>query len=205
MNLQQIPSKLLEDAVNEFSRLPGIGKKTALRLVLHLLYQPADEAFRLANSITDMKENVKICPVCHNIADGEMCNICSNNKRNHELICVVETIKELIAIESTGQYNGVYHVLGGRISPMDGIGPRELNIGQLENRVKNNIIAEVILALSTNMEGDTTAFYIYRKLNPYNVTVSNLARGISIGDEIEHTDEITLARSLLNRTPYTDK
>lgn len=205
MDLHQLPSRLLENAVNEFSKLPGIGKKTALRLVLHLLHQPAEEVGAFIHALDDMKREVKICKNCHNISEDELCSICQAPSRDETLICVVESIKELIAIEATSQYNGLYHVLGGRISPMDGIGPKDLNIDSLEQRVKNNDIAEVILALSTTMEGDTTSFYIYRKLSGVPVILTALARGIAIGDELEYADEITLGRSLLNRTPYHGK
>lgn len=205
MNNNQLPSRLLENAVNEFSKLPGIGKKTALRLVLHLLHQPNEDVSGFANAVLEMKSEVKICKKCHNIAEEELCSICSNPNRDESLICVVESIKEIIAIENTAQYKGLYHVLGGRISPMDGIGPKDLNIESLIERVKNQNITEVILALSTTMEGDTTSFYIYRRLNEFQIPLSTLARGISVGDELEYADEITLGRSLLNRTPYHGK
>lgn len=205
MDLNQLPSRLLENAVNEFSKLPGIGKKTALRLVLHMLNQSDEDALQFANAIIEMKNDVKLCKKCHNITEEELCSICKSNARDESLICVVESIKELIAIESTSQYNGLYHILGGRISPMDGIGPKDLHIESLEERIKTDEIAEVILALSTTMEGDTTSFYIYRRLEKFNVPLSTLARGISIGDELEYTDEITLGKSLLNRMPYHGK
>ncbi len=201
----QLPSRLLEQAVIEFAKLPGIGKKTALRLVLHLLHQTKEDTFAFANSIIQMKEQVKTCRKCHNISEEEFCSICSDPKRDESLICVVESIKELLAIESTGQYRGLYHVLGGKISPMDGIGPKDLNIDSLEQRARNKHIAEIILALSTTMEGDTTNFYIYRKLNSIEIPLSTLARGISVGDELEYTDEITLGRSIINRVPYKGK
>jgi recombination protein RecR len=202
MDLQQLPSKLLEKAVNEFSKLPGIGKKTALRLVLHLLHQTEEDVNMFTTAIADMKRDIKICKRCHNISEEELCSICSNNSRDNSLICVVESIKEVIAIENTLQYKGLYHILGGHISPMEGIGPKDLNIATLENRLKNESISEVILALSTTMEGDTTNFYIYKRLSTLNVPISTLARGISVGDELEYADEITLGRSLLNRVPY---
>ncbi len=205
MDISQLPSRLLENAVNEFSKLPGIGKKTALRLVLHMLNQPTEDALSFANALIQMKEEVKLCVKCNNITEEELCSICSSNVRDESLICVVESIKELIAIESTSQYKGLYHILGGRISPMDGIGPRDLNVDSLEDRVVNNVVAEVILALSTTMEGETTSFYIFRRLEKHKVPLSTLARGISIGDELEYTDEITLGRSLLNRMPYHGK
>lgn len=205
MDLNQLPSRLLENTVNEFSKLPGIGKKTALRLVLHMLNQPDEDALQFANSIIEMKNEVKLCKKCHNITEEELCSICKSNNRDESLICVVESIKELIAIESTSQYNGLYHILGGKISPMDGIGPKDLHIDSLEQRVQDEEIAEVILALSTTMEGDTTSFYIFRRLEKHKVPLSTLARGISIGDELEYTDEITLGRSLQNRMPYHGK
>jgi len=205
MDLHQLPSRLLENAVNEFAKLPGIGKKTALRLVLHLLHQQNDDTLAFTHAIEEMKSEVKICKKCHNISEQDFCTICSNPNRDETLICVVESIKEVIAIENTSQFKGLYHVLGGRISPMEGIGPKDLNIESLENRIINESIAEVILALSTTMEGDTTNFYIYRKLSAYNIPLTTLARGISVGDELEYTDEITLGRSLLNRVPYKGK
>ena len=205
MDLHQLPSRLLENAVNEFAKLPGIGKKTALRLVLHLLNQSHDDTMTFAHAIVEMKNDVKICKRCHNISEDELCSICSNPNRDESLICVVESIKEVIAIESTSQYKGLYHVLGGRISPMDGVGPKDLNIDSLESRIKTEKTAEIILAMSTTMEGDTTNFYIYRRLSAFDVPISTLARGISVGDEIEYADEITLGRSLLNRVPYHGK
>lgn len=205
MDLHQLPSKLLENAVNEFAKLPGIGKKTALRLVLHLLHQPNNDVTAFTGAIDEMKKDVKICKRCHNISEEEFCSICKSNNRDESLICVVESIKEVIAIENTLQYKGLYHVLGGRISPMDGVGPKDLNIDSLEDRIKNETIAEVILALSTTMEGDTTNFYIYRRLSQNSTPISTLARGISVGDELEYADEITLGRSLINRIPYDGK
>lgn len=205
MDLNLLPSRLLENAVNEFAKLPGIGKKTALRLVLHLLNQPEDEVMMFGNSIIQMKSEIKICKQCHNISEDELCSICKNPRRDESLICVVESIKELIAIENTAQFNGLYHILGGRISPMEGIGPKDLHLDTLEERVKNGKIAEVILALSTTMEGDTTNFYIYKRLAEYQVPITTLARGIAVGDELEYADEITLGRSLINRTPYSGK
>ncbi len=205
MDLQQLPSRLLENAVNEFAKLPGIGKKTALRLVLHILHQPVEDTLAFSHAIETMKSEVKICNKCHNISEDELCSICANPNRDESLICVVESIKEVIAIESTSQYKGMYHVLGGRISPMDGIGPKNLNIDSLEQRIKTEQVAEVILALSTTMEGDTTNFYIYRRLSGYQIPITTLARGISVGDELEYTDEITLGRSIVNRIPYQGK
>ena len=205
MDSNLLPSRLLENAVNEFAKLPGIGKKTALRLVLHLLNQPEDEVMMFGNSIMRMKSEIKVCKQCHNISEDELCSICKNPRRDESLICVVESIKELIAIENTAQYNGLYHILGGRISPMEGIGPKDLHLDTLEERIKNGKIAEVILALSTTMEGDTTNFYIFKRLSEYQVPITTLARGIAVGDELEYADEITLGRSLINRTPYSGK
>lgn len=204
--MQQLPSRLLENVVNEFGKLPGIGKKTALRLTLHMLNQPTEEVELFVSALSQMKSDIKICPLCHNITeDNGLCEICADDNRDHSLICVVETIKELIAIENTGQFKGVYHVLGGRISPMDGIGPKNLNIDSLEQRVRENTIAEVILATSTTIDGDTTNFYLFRRLSPMGVPVTTLARGLSVGDELEYTDEITLGRSIINRVPYSAK
>ena len=202
--IQKFPSVLLENAVNEFSKLPGIGQKTALRLVLYLLKKMPEEVETFGNAIIDLRNNVKFCKVCHNICDGEICSICANPIRDSSLICVAENIKEVMAIENTGQFSGLYHVLGGIISPMDGIGPGDLHIESLVERVKNKEVNEVILALSTTMEGDTTNFYIYRKLSGTNVKISVIARGISVGDEIEYADEITLGRSIINRTVFSD-
>ena len=201
---QKFPSVLLENAVNEFSKLPGIGRKTALRLVLHLLKKTPDEVETFGNAVINLRNNVKYCRVCHNICDEEICSICANPLRDNSLICVVENVKEVMAIENTGQFSGLYHVLGGIISPMDGIGPNDLQIESLVERVKNNEVNEVIFALSTTMEGDTTNFYIYRKLSGINVKISVIARGISVGDEIEYADEITLGRSIINRTIFSD-
>ena len=195
-------SKLVESAVMELSRLPGIGKKTALRLALHLLKKDNSVAQSLGESITKMRNEIVFCKECHNISDSEICDICSNPKRNKELICVVEDIRDVMAIENTGQYTGVYHILGGIISPMDGIGPSDLNIDTLIDRVNQQNIREVVMALSTTIEGDTTNFFIYKKLQEFDVDVTTIARGISIGDELEYADEVTLGRSILNRTPY---
>ena len=202
--IQKFPSVLLENAVNEFSKLPGIGRKTALRLVLHLLKKTPEEVETFGNAVINLRNNVRFCSVCHNICDEEICSICANPVRDNSLICVVENIKEVMAIENTGQFSGLYHVLGGIISPMDGIGPGDLQIESLVERVKNNEINEIILALSTTMEGDTTNFYIYRKLSGTNVKISVIARGISVGDEIEYADEITLGRSIINRTVFSE-
>ena len=204
MNVDSFPSRLLENAVNEFSRLPGIGRKTALRLVLYLLKQEKNEVIRFGNALIELRSEIKHCKVCRNISDNETCNICSNPKRDHEVICVVENIKDVMAIENTQQYHGVYHVLGGILSPMDGIGPADLEIESLISRVEKGEVKEVILALSTTMEGDTTNFFIYKKLSPFGIKISTLARGVAIGDELEYTDEVTLGRSLLNRTDFSD-
>jgi len=202
---QQYPSQLLEKAVSEFSRLPGIGRKTALRLVLHLLRQPAEDVEQFASAVTRMKQEVKYCRVCHNISDTDVCSICSDHRRDGSVVCVVENIQDVMAIENTQQYHGLYHVLGGIISPMDGIGPSDIEIASLVERVEAGGIQEVILALSSTMEGDTTNFYISRKLEGTGVKLSIIARGISVGDELEYTDEVTLGRSILNRTPFDGK
>ena len=200
---QQYPSRLLEKAVGEFSKLPGVGRKTALRRVLHLLRQETAETDAFAASLTDLRHNVKHCSVCHNISDTEVCPICANPHRDQSLVCVVENIQDVLAIENTQQFNGLYHVLGGVISPMDGIGPNDIEIESLVERVKgHDEIEEVILALSSTMEGDTTNFFISRKLSPLEVKVSVIARGISVGNELEYTDEVTLGRSIINRTPF---
>ncbi len=200
---QQYPSALLEKAVSEFAKLPGIGRKTAMRLVLHLLRQDAAVVEAFGNSIITLKREVKYCKVCHNISDTETCRICANPQRDASTVCVVENIRDVMAVEATQQYRGLYHVLGGIISPMDGVGPSDLQIDSLVRRVESGEVKEVILALSTTMEGDTTNFYIYRKLEKMNVKLTVLARGVSIGDELEYTDEITLGRSIINRTPFT--
>ncbi|MBO5720519.1 MAG: recombination protein RecR [Bacteroidales bacterium] len=197
-------SSLLDSAVNEISKLPGIGKKSALRLVLHLLRQDENVAVALGESIIKLRKDIKYCKVCHNISEKDVCDICSDEKRDKSTVCVVENIKDVISIENTHQFNGVYHVLGGIISPIDGISPNDIEIESLVERVKSGDIKEVILALSTTMEGDTTNFYIFRKLAGCDVKISILARGVSIGDELEYTDEITLGRSILNRTPFTE-
>ena len=200
--MDKYPSKLLENAVNEFAKLPGIGRKSALRLVLHLLRQDVESVNAFGNSLIQLRNEIKHCRVCHNISDTETCQICANPARNRSVICVVENIRDVLSIENTQQFNGLYHVLGGIISPMDGIGPAELEIDSLAKRASNEETVEIILALSTTMEGDTTNFYIYRKLKDKPVRISTLARGVSIGDELEYTDEITLGRSLTNRVPY---
>ncbi len=200
---QQYPSILLEKAIDEFAKLPGIGRKTAMRLVLYLLKQDYPTVERFGNAIMTLKREVRYCKVCHNISDTDICQICANPTRDATTICVVENIRDVMAIENTQQYNGLYHVLGGVISPMDGIGPSDLQIESLVERVKSRTAHEIILALSSTMEGDTTNFYIFRKLAPYNIKLTMIARGISIGDELEYTDEVTLGRSIINRTIFT--
>ena len=196
---------LLDKAVGEFAKLPGIGRKTALRLVLHLLKQPDADVASFTDAITTMKRDVRYCRVCHNVSDSELCPICADSRRDSSLVCVVENIRDVMAIENTMQYHGLYHVLGGILSPMDGIGPNDREIDSLVERVAQGGVKEVILALSSTMEGDTTNFYISRKLAPYDVAVSVIARGISVGDELEYTDEVTLGRAILNRTTMTTK
>ncbi|MCG2419681.1 recombination mediator RecR [Aequorivita sp. F47161] len=198
----EFSSKLLENAVNEMSQLPGIGKRTALRLVLHLLKQPKEQSQKLASSLVAVREEINFCENCHNISDSKLCEICANPRRDEQLVCVVEDIRDVMAIENTSQYRGHYHVLGGKISPMDGIGPGDLTIPSLVNRVKNRTIRELIFALSSTMEGDTTNFYIYKQIEPYNVATTTIARGIAVGDELEYADEITLGRSILHRVPF---
>ena len=202
MSYTNFPSKLLENAVTEFSKLPGIGRKTALRLVLHLLNQPKEEVHLFGNSITQLRDEIKHCTSCFNISDTSLCDICANPKRDHETICVVESIRDVMSIERTQQFNGIYHVLGGIISPMDGIGPSDLKIDPLVQKVSEGKAKEIILALSTTMEGDTTNFYLFKKLSKFKVSITTIARGVSIGDELEYTDEITLGRSILLRTPF---
>jgi recombination protein RecR len=201
---QQYSSTLLENAVNEFAKLPGIGRKTALRLVLHLLKQSEAEVDAFGNAFIRLRREIVYCKVCHNISDTEVCHICSNPGRDHHTICVVENIKDVMTIENTQQYRGLYHVLGGIISPMDGVGPGDLEIESLVKRVPDEEIKEVILALSTTMEGDTTNFYIFRKLSPTGVKITTIARGIAIGDELEYADEVTLGRSIVNRVEFTN-
>ena len=198
------PSKLLENAVEEFAKLPGIGRKTALRLVLYLLRQNQTEVETFGNALISLRKDIKHCNICHNISDTETCFICSNPNRTDEVICVVETIREVLSIENTHQFKGTYHVLGGVISPMDGIGPNELEIQSLVERVAGGNVSEVILALSTTMKGDKTNFYIYKKLKQYDVKVTTIARGVSVGGELEYTDELTLGRSIVNRINYSD-
>lgn len=202
---QEYPSTLLEKAVKEFSKLPGIGRKTATRLVLHLLRKSEDEVESFSVAISTLRKEAKYCKDCHSISDTDICPICANPLRDHSTVCVVENIQDVMAVENTMQYRGVYHVLGGVISPMDGISPSNLNIESLVKRVAEGEIKEVILALSSTMEGDTTNFYIYRKLQQYDVRLSVIARGISIGDELEYADEVTLGSSIVNRTPFSGK
>ena len=202
---QQYPSQLLERAVTEFSRLPGIGRKTALRLVLWMLRQDNADVERFADAVSRLKQEVKYCHVCHNISDSDICPICDNPRRDASTVCVVENIQDVMAIENTQQFLGLYHVLGGIISPMDGIGPSDIEVESLVERVAEGNVKEVILALSPTMEGDTTNFYLYRKLAPTGVKVSVIARGVAIGNELEYTDEVTLGRSILNRTLFEDK
>lgn len=199
---REYASSLLENAVTELSRLPGIGRKTALRLALHLLRRDQSEALALGESIIKMRKEITYCHCCHNISESELCDICSDPRRDQQTVCVVENVKDVICFERTGQFHGVYHVLGGLISPLDGIGPEQLEIDSLINRVIEGGVSEIILALSATMEGDTTNFYIYRRLGKLPVKVTQLARGVSVGNEIEYTDEITLGRSLLNRTDF---
>lgn len=201
--MEQYPSALLEKAVEEFSRLPGIGRKTSLRLVLHLLRQPVERAEAFADAVQRVRKDIKYCRVCHNISDTDVCPICSDARRDATTVCVVENVQDVMAVENTQQYDGLYHVLGGVISPMDGIGPGDLQIDSLVKRVAQGEIKEVVLALSSTMEGDTTNFYISRQLKPYPVKLTVIARGISVGNELEYTDEVTLGRSILNRIPLS--
>lgn len=202
MDQDIFPSKILSNAVMEISNLPGIGKKTALRLALHILKQDKQFAQNLGNAIIKLSEEIVYCKECHNISDTETCNICGNTRRDHSTICVVEGLREVLSIEHTRQYYGVYHVLNGIISPIDGVGPSDLTIDSLVERVKNGNIKEIIFALSATMEGDTTNFYLYKKLKEYNIKITIIARGVPIGDELEYADEITLGRSILNRTDF---
>ncbi|MFO8129801.1 MAG: recombination mediator RecR [Bacteroidales bacterium] len=202
MNVNPYSSKLLENAVNELASLPGIGKKTALRLALHLLHEDMENVETFGQAIIQMRRNIRFCKVCHNISDKETCEICSNPKREQNVICVVEDVRDVMAIESTNQFKGLYHVLNGIISPIDGISPEDLTIGSLVEKVASGKTTEIILALPATIEGDTTNFYIYKKLRPYKVLITTISRGVAIGDELEYTDEITLGRSILNRTLY---
>lgn len=195
-------SKLLENAVNEVSQLPGIGKRTALRLVLHLLKQPISHTHYLTDSLNTLVEHIKLCKKCHNISDVDICEICAKPSRNSEIICVVEDVRDVMAIENTAQFKGLYHVLGGKISPIEGVGPHNLTIDSLIEKVKNGHLKEVIFALSSTIEGDTTNFYIFKKLEAYNIKISTIARGIAVGDELEYADEVTLGRSIINRIPF---
>lgn len=198
----EFSSKLLEKAVNEMAQLPGIGKRTALRLVLHLLKQPVEQTQFLSQALITMREEIKFCKSCHNISDVEVCEICNNSARNHKIICVVEDVRDVMAIENTNQFKGIYHVLGGKISPIDGVGPSQLNIHSLVEKVKLGQIEELIFALSSTMEGDTTNFYIYKQIKDVEIKTSTIARGIAVGDELEYADEVTLGRSILHRVPF---
>ena len=199
---QLYSSKLLENAVNEFSKLPGIGKKTALRMALYLLKQDEESVKQFGQALIQMRCEVKYCKFCFNLSDTEVCEICSNSSRDHSVVCVVETVRDVMSIENTMQYKGIYHVLGGVISPMDGIGPSDLNIDSLVQKVADGKVSEIILALSATMEGDTTNFYIYRKVKSFSVVISTLARGLAVGDELEYADQVTLGRSIVNRMPF---
>ena len=198
----EFSSKLLQNAVNEVAQLPGIGRRTALRLVLHLMRQPENQTIQLSKSLTEMRSKINFCNSCHNISDHSVCEICANENRNKATICVVEDIRDVLAIESTASFKGIYHVLGGKISPMDGIGPSDLNIQSLVSKVKSGQVNEVIFALSSTMEGDTTNFYIFKQIQSAEIQISTIARGISVGDELEYADEITLGRSITNRIPF---
>ncbi len=200
---QYIPSKLLSNAVDQFAKLPGVGRRTALRLVLELLKRDENSVSAFANSITELKQNISTCKICGNLSDSETCSICTNHSRDHSLVCVVENVRDIIAIEQTGTYRGTYHVLGGLISPMDGIGPSELNISSLTQRIEQGGIDEIIFALSANMEGDTTCFYLSRLISGNGIKMSQIARGVAFGGDLEYTDEITLSRSIENRTEYS--
>jgi recombination protein RecR len=202
MSFTEFPSRLLENAVNEFASLPGVGRKTAFRLVMNLLRRDSEEVKKFGESIIKLHEDIHYCRICNNISDTEICNICSDESRDKSVICVVESIQDVMAIENTRQFKGIYHVLGGIISPIDGIGPSDLKIDNLEEKVRAGGSKEVILALSTTMEGDTTNFYLYKRLNKYEIRITTLARGVAIGDELEYTDEITLGRAINNRNPY---
>ena len=199
------PSKVLEKAVEEISGLPGIGKKSALRLALHLLRQSPSQGVALGNSIQKLVTDIKYCQECHNFSDEEICEICNNPKRNNEILCIVEDVRDVMAIENTSKFNGKYLVLGGKISPMEGIGPHQLNISSIEKKLNEGNVKELIFALSATMEGDTTAYYLYKKFKEFPVTFSSIARGIAVGDELEYADEISLGRSIVNRLPYNEK
>ncbi len=202
MNITNFTSKLLESAVDEFSKLPGIGKKTALRLVLHLLNQNKEDVTHFGETIIKLRNEIKHCKSCNTISDTDLCNICSNTSRDKSTICIVENARDVMSIENTLQFNGIYHVLGGIISPMDGIGPNDLNIEKLKTKIESGEVKEIILALSTTMEGDTTNFYIFKKFKNYSIKITTLARGVAIGDELEYADEVTLGRSIINRTLF---
>ena len=204
MNDEQYPSQLLQNAVDEFSKLPGIGRKTALRLVLNMLRRDEEDVSRFANAVIRLRSEVRYCSVCHNISDTETCQICSNPARDKTTICVVETVKDVMSVENTQQYRGLYHVLGGVISPMDGIGPNDLEIESLVKRVSDGGIKEVILALSPTMEGDTTNFFLFKKLSGFDVKITTIARGVAVGDELQYADEVPLGRSIMNRVDFTD-
>lgn len=199
------PSKVLEKAVEEISGLPGIGKKSALRLALHLLRQPQSQGLALGNALQKLVTDIKYCQECHNFSDEDICEICSNTKRSDEILCIVEDVRDVMAIENTSKFNGKYLVLGGKISPMEGIGPHQLNISSIEKKLNGGNVKELIFALSATMEGDTTAYYLYKKFKEFPVTFSSIARGIAVGDELEYADEISLGRSIVNRLPYNEK
>jgi len=198
----EFSSKLLQNAVDEVAQLPGIGRRTALRLVLHLMRQPASQTLHLAEALQAMRQNINFCKNCHNISDSELCEICINTNRSQDVVCVVEDIRDVMAVESTASFRGVYHVLGGKISPMDGIGPHDLKINSLVEKVRSGLVKELIFALSSTMEGDTTNFYIFKQIQDTEVVISTIARGISVGDELEYADEVTLGRSITNRIPF---
>ena len=202
LRFMEFSSKLLEKAVNEMAQLPGIGKRTALRLVLHLFKQPEERTTFLTESLLKMRNEVKLCESCHNLSDENLCVICSNNKRDHQLICVVEDVRDVMAIENTGQFKGIYHVLGGKISPIDGVGPSQLKISSLIEKVNSKSVRELIFALSSTMEGDTTNFYIYKQIKNDSLITSTIARGIAVGDELEYADEVTLGRSIVQRVQF---
>ena len=200
--MNELPSILLNTAVDEFAKLPGVGRKTALRFVLHLVKQPAADVEKFGTAFIRLRNEIKHCKICNNLSDNDICEICSNERRNKNIICVVESIRDVLSIERTQQFNGLYHVLGGIISPMDGIAPSDLNINMLVQRIKNEDVKEVILALNTTMEGETTCYYLNKKLCEFNIEITTLARGVSFGDELEYTDELTLGKSILNRQPF---
>lgn len=200
--MQQYSSRLLEAAVNEFSRLPGVGRKTALRLVLHILRMPGQDVERFGNSFIKLRNEIRYCNLCYNISESETCTICLDPRRDPAIVMIVEDIRDVMAVENTSQYKGLYHILGGILNPMDGIGPGQLNIQGLTDRLASGQVKEIIMALSTTMEGDTTVFYLFRKLKPFDIHITTIARGVAIGGELEYADEVTLGRSILNRTPY---